>query len=190
MICEVALVLLMDASTSISAREWNTQREGHAEAMRAPAVRSIIDRDGLAVAVVQFADVAETVMGWQVLRSSDDALAYAGALDAMPRALSGGTRTGDALEHALGLIGGAPCGDRLVIDLVTDGETFGGTPVEGQRDLAFARGVRVNALVVRDGADWARRSAVTPGGFVIEIDGWSQFVPAMRRKLVMELGAR
>ena len=188
MTCSTALVLLLDISGSINAAEWQQMRNGHAEAFRAPAITNIIQRDGLAVAAVQFDETPRTVIGWRVLRTSADAASYAATLDGMTREGAGSTWTGNAIEHALTLLDAAPCGENQVIDLVTDGPPNGGTLVTEQRDIAWERGVRINALTVRDGEDWARGAAVTRGGFVIAVDGWDAFPAAIRRKLILEVG--
>lgn len=188
MICALALVLLLDASGSISARDWQLQLDGHAAALESPEVQRIIARDGLAVSAWAFADYAQGLAGWTVLRTPDDARALATRLRTSPRLMSGGTDIGQALRVATGALGVAPCGDSAVIDLVTDGEAAA-APTEAARDEAARRGVVINALAVGspDAAAWLREHAVTPGGFVVQAAGWGEFAAAMRRKMVLEV---
>lgn len=67
--CAVALVLLLDVSGSIDAAAWRLQVEGHAEALTAPAVVRQVEREGVAVALVQFDHGARLVLPWRVLRA-------------------------------------------------------------------------------------------------------------------------
>lgn len=190
MICAVALVLLLDASGSIGARDWQLQLDGHAAALESPEVQRVIERDGLAVSAWAFAEYVQGIEAWTVLRTQADARALAVRLRQAPRMLSGGTDIGQALRVATSALGAAPCGDSQVIDLVTDGEATP-WPVEAARDEAAARGITINALAVGspDAAAWLRAHAVTPGGFVVEAAGWVEFATAMRRKLAMEVAA-
>lgn len=54
------------------------------------------------------------------------------------------------------------------------------------------QGVRINVIGVgSDGAaDWLRDNAVTPGGFVMQIDAWEGFAIAIRRKVSLEVAVR
>lgn len=107
-----------------------------------------------------------------------------------PWRLTGGDggRPDDALEAAEAALDAAPCGDREVVDLVTDGPPNAGDDTEPVRQRLIARGAQVNGLSVgRDAADWMRESVVSPFGFALAVEDWAGFAAAMRRKLVMEL---
>lgn len=193
--CAVALVLLMDVSPSVEPRDWDRQVAGHAAAFRAPAVQRAIARDGLAVAVLQFDAHQHLVLDWRVLRSAADADALAGDIAAMHRQGWSGTWTGSAIVSALRLLERAPCGDQPIVDLVTDGESNGGVPLESAREAAEAAGVRVNALAVQtaqgaeDPREWLAEHVVTAGGFSLLARNWDEFAAVIRRKIVLEIGA-
>jgi Mg-chelatase subunit ChlD len=188
--CAVALVLLLDASASIRADEWQMQLDGHAAALESPEVARVIERGGpVAVTAFAFSDDAVPVLPWRVVASAADARAAAQALRQAPRGVPLGTDLPGALRAALRALSAAPrpC-EREVVDLVTDGEAA--APVR-ERAYAEAQGVTVNALAVGPvtAADWLREHAITPGGFVLRAEGWADFHRAILRKLVLELAS-
>lgn len=192
--CATALLLMLDVSGSINPEAFALQRDGHAAAFRSPAVVRSIARDGLAVAVMQWHSAQHVALGWRVLSSAADAEQMARDVEAMPRHGAGSTHTGAAITAGLALLETAPCGDQATLDIVTDGPGDG--PVTEARDAAVAAGVRINGLGVRtafaafgDPVEWLRENVATPGGFVLEANGWGQFADAVRRKLSTEVGA-
>ncbi|MEI6159410.1 MAG: DUF1194 domain-containing protein [Roseococcus sp.] len=61
--CALALVLLLDASASISPQEWQLQAEGHAAAFDDAAVlRAIARGPGVAVTALSFSDDARDMV--------------------------------------------------------------------------------------------------------------------------------
>jgi len=185
--CGIALVLALDVSGSIRAEEFALMRDAHAAGLRYPPVVRAILAEGAAVAVTQWATVPRVAIGWRVLRGAEDVARMAAEIAVMPRLASDGTNTGRAILHAAEMLLAAPCGDRQTIDLVTDGP--------GQDDIAPAleaiqvQGITLNALAVRDGAEWLRQVVPAPG-FVVVAEGFGDVEGALRRKLVMELAAR
>jgi hypothetical protein len=199
-ICAVALVLLLDASGSVSATDWRTQVLGTADGIADEAVTRIIERHAeaggaVAMTAIAFSDMTVPMVPWRLVRNAAEAGAFAQALRDAPRALYGGTRIGEAIEDAVLALDTAPCeAEQEVIDIASDGDADPG-PAMRARDAAAARGVRVNALgigTLPDGtpADWLRDHAVTMGGFALSAGDWGDFARAMRRKLQMELASR
>jgi Ca-activated chloride channel homolog len=191
--CSVALVLLLDVSGSMQPAQWDTMREGHAAALRAPAVVRAAEQDGIALAAIQFDTHTHEAMGWRVLRSAADVEAAAQHLATMPRLSMGYTFTGSAVLDGLRALEDAPCGDVQIIDVASDGPANGGTPLTVARDAAHAAGVRVNALLVGGTSadvDKLRDDIVTPGGFAMHASDWNEFTAAIRRKMVLEVGWR
>lgn len=163
--CALALVMLLDASGSISESDWALQRAGHAAALESAALTRAVERGGpIAVTALAFADAATPMLGWRVLRSAEDASRAAGALREAPRGIAGGTDIGGAIHAGLRALGEAPChAEAEVIDLVTDGEANEVRTREA-RGYAEMQGVRINALGVgyAGAADWLLDNAVTP----------------------------
>ena len=195
MICSVALVLLLDASGSVTAPDWRLQVHGTADGLADPAVTQVIERQGaVAMTAIAFSDLTVPMVPWRVLRTAEDARGFAQALRDAPRRLYGGTRIGEAIEDAVVALDAAPCtAEQEVIDVASDGGADP-VPTARARDAAAVRGVRVNAIGIGrlpsgTPADWLRENAVTLGGFALEAADWTDFALAMRRKLQMELAA-
>ena len=194
--CAVALVLLLDASGSVSAGDWRMQAHGTADAIADDAVVRIIERQGaVAMTAIAFSDITRPLVPWRVLTGPEEAQAFAQSLRDAPRTLHGGTRIGEALNDAIAAFDDAPClAEQEVVDISSDGDAEPG-PTGLARDAAALRGVRVNAIgigTLPNGtpADWLRDNAVTAGGFALSAGDWGDFARAMRRKLAMELAVR
>jgi Mg-chelatase subunit ChlD len=195
--CVVALVHLADASGSVTADEWTAMQRGSAAAFASPEVVRAVERGGpVAVTALAFGDRTAVLVGWRVLTGAADADAFAAALEAAPRPghVGGSTATGTAINAALRALERAPCeAERSVIDIVTDGDSNAGDPVEPAREAAVALGVQINGLAVAhrgDPEEWLRAHVMTPGGFVFRTDSPEDFARVFRSKLVRELAAR
>lgn len=190
--CTAALVLLLDASGSITADDWIRQRDGTAEALSHPAITMLIEQgEGVAVTALAFDDETRTLLPWRILRSHRDAEGAAAALRQAPRGMPGGTDIGGAIEAGLAALAQSPCqADQDIIDLATDGEAPAGA-ANAARDAAIVQGVQINAIAVGgdNPAEWLRANAITPGGFVMEA-AWADFATIMRRKLAREVASR
>lgn len=194
--CAVALVLLLDASGSVSSEDWRMQATGTADAIADDAVVRIIERQGaVAMTAIAFSDETRPLVPWRIVNGRNEAEGFAAALREAPRSLFGGTRVGEAMEDALRAFETAPCeAEQEVVDISTDGDADP-VPTMRAREAAAARGVRVNAIGIGrlpggTPADWLRDNAITMGGFALSAGDWGDFARAMRRKLAMELAAR
>jgi hypothetical protein len=207
-LCGVALVLLMDTSNSVNDPEFALQRNGTAAAFESPEVLQAIRlSSGVAVAVVDFGDHAETMLEWRIVTTEGDAREFAETLRILPRNRrnSGQTATGDGIHRALQLLSDPPCDpEARMIDISTDGESNIGRDPREQRNRAVDMRVRINGLGVmtspgRVPAEWLRENVTTPpmpatetephirAGFAIDIRDWADFAQAIRRKIVFEL---
>lgn len=192
MICAVALVLLLDASASVAAADWDLQLAGHAAAFEGEDVARITAREPVAVTALGFSDHAAPLVGWRVIQGGAAARAFAAELRGADRGVPMGTDIGGALFAGLRALGAAPCEpDQAVLDLVTDGEAPA-EPARRARAYAEVQGVRINAIGVGSEAAvaWLRENAVTPGGFVMAASDWHDVARALRSKITLELAAR
>lgn len=190
--CAVALVLLLDASGSIGAADWQLQLDGHAAALESPAVHAVIEREPIAVMAFAFADHTRELLGWRLLTHPAQAILAGRELRQAARGMSGGTDIAGAIRDASAAFTDAPCEpEQAVIDVVSDGEASGPATVRA-RDEAYAVGIKINGLFVGhgDGAEWMREHLATPGGFVMSVQGWDMFASAVRRKIVLETASR
>ncbi|MEO0429709.1 MAG: DUF1194 domain-containing protein [Pseudomonadota bacterium] len=207
---DVELILAVDVSLSMTARELEIQRRGYAEALVSEDVLDAIRLGGpngqIALSYVEWAGPASqrVIVDWTLIRTRADAEAFAAKLtitfpDALPR-----TAISSIIDHSIprfddnGFIG-----ERRVIDISGDGPNNGGRPVLAARADAAARGITINGLplMTREGrwtefdlADldqyYRHCVIVGPTAFVIPVLRWEDFPDAVRRKLVLELSER
>lgn len=209
---DLELVLAMDASASISNREYVLQVQGTAAAFREPDVQSAI-RSGpygrIAVTVMLWSDgsLIKTNSGWHVLSNAASVEQFAQVLNrfrlnddnSLSIGSGGGTAIGSGVAEALRLItSNQHEGLRRVIDVSGDGPE---TQFEFSRDikigpagdLAASQGVNINGLPIvtrnaPDLAEYYRREVIAgPGAFVIVAEGFDDFARAIREKLLREI---
>jgi hypothetical protein len=204
---DVALVLAVDVSRSMSLGELAIQRRGYAEAITSPEVLRAIARGAhgrIAITIFEWAAEGSTreLVPWTLIEGAGDAAFVAARLSeqdsrgARRTSISGAILTGMALLETMPFQA-----DRRVIDVSGDGPNNHGSPVTGARDAAVARGIAINGLpmMTSDGFgtiysipdldEYYRRCVIGgPASFVLPVDGWDQFAEAVRRKLVLEIG--
>jgi hypothetical protein len=196
--CRLALVLALDASSSVDAEEYALQRSGLAAALDAPDIRHAILRGGtgdVVLAVYEWSGRFQQrlQLDWTALRTPEDITRAAAAIATMRRATAEfPTALGSALGYGAQLMTRAPDCTRRVIDVSGDGannQGFG--PTLAYRHFPFA-GITVNGLVI-PGDDAAvvthYRTEVLrgPGAFLELAEGFEDFERAMGRKLFREI---
>ncbi|MXP61882.1 DUF1194 domain-containing protein [Roseomonas sp. M0104] len=196
---DVALVLAVDASGSISPEEFRLQREGCAEAVTHPAVLAAITGGlvgAIGITLVEWGAPggAATVVPWHRVADAASAAALAEALREAPRSRQSWNAIGDAITHAAALLEDGPFeATRQVIDVSGDAPDMRShRPAPMARDAAVAAGITVNALAIaeaRAGLAERYRAEVIggPGAFVMEATGRADFARALRAKLVREI---
>ncbi|MEE8189182.1 MAG: DUF1194 domain-containing protein [Kiloniellales bacterium] len=196
---DLELVLAVDASSSVSAEEFNLQMMGLALAFRDPKVAAAIQAMGdlgIAVALVQWSDARKQTLAvdWALLQSADDAVAFAEEVEATPRFLvGGGTAIGAALQYALRQFErNGFTGRRRVIDISGDGRTNQGIQPAQVRDRALFLGVTINGLAILnedpsvDGHYYAHVIGGT-GAFVMTANDYVSYALAILAKLIKEI---
>ena len=203
---DVELVLAVDVSRSMTARELEIQRRGYAAAITSDEVLEAIGRGAhrrIAVTYVEWAGEGSQriIADWAVIEDRASAGAFAARLTAEFDSSLRRTSISGAIDHAARLFdGNGFWSDRQVIDISGDGPNNQGRPVEAARDEALARGIVINGLplMTREGMgyqwhledlDAYYRHCVVggPGSFVIPVLEWSHFPEAVRRKLILDL---
>ena len=200
-VVDLELVLAVDASSSVSAEEFDLQMRGFADAFRHPAVAAAIRATGdlgIAVAMIQWSDNRRQHMAidWRHFSSADSTEAFAGLIDATPRFLDGGgTAIGGAIEFSARAIErNAYQGVRRVIDISGDGRANQGAQPSKLRDLAVLQGITINGLAILNedsSVDSYYYSSVIggTGAFVMTANNYEDFAVAMLEKLIKEIGA-
>ncbi len=195
---DLALVLAVDCSFSVDAREFALQMEGLGRAFMTAEVKEAIAqgvRQRIAVAVVQWSDDLnqKTVMPWTVIASGADADAFGQQLLNMPRSLSeGGTSISAALLFSATLLQSAPSAERMVIDVSADGRNNSGPQTGPVRDRLVAAGITINGLTILN--EWPtldsyfeNNVAGGPGHFVMPSADYDSYGEAILRKLLREI---
>ncbi|WP_281035148.1 MULTISPECIES: DUF1194 domain-containing protein [unclassified Mesorhizobium] len=199
---DVELVLAVDISHSMDEREFALQRAGYVEALRHPdfikAVRSGV-KGRIALAYFEWAGTVrdDALIAWQVIDNAESASAFADKIEARPFRSFRGTSISGALAFGAKLLGGTAFdATRRVIDISGDGPNNIGMPVTTTRDAAVANGIVINGLPILispspsfSHLDQYYAECVTggPGSFVLPVYAASEFVTAIRRKLVLEV---
>lgn len=203
---DVALVLAVDSSASISAGEFRLQQQGIARAFRDPSVLHAISQAGsVAVSVVYWgsAQQPKPQTGWMLISGPAAAESFAQVVETMPRQVSGDTGLGAGLMAAIAKFGALEqCSLRRIVNVSGDGEETRATRgtrraalPPAARDLAEAMQVEINALAIVAGSRnlpaYYEANVITgPDAFVMEAADFAAFADALQRKLVREISPR
>ena len=195
----IELVLALDSSASVDAREFDLQNEGIALAFRDPEVLQAVDNlkpFGAAIAVIQWGDPGETqvVLPFTHIENARDAKAFGFRISLVRRwmrASSTSITTGISDAHAL-IESNAFEGQRKVIDVSGDGPDNSGNDLEGARNKALASGITINGLSIEaeeTGLHAYYRDHVIIGAdsFAEPAKDFEDFARAIREKLLREL---
>lgn len=190
------LVLALDSSSSVSAEEFDLQRQGISRAFRDPSVLEAIAElgdQGLAVALIQWSGgrMQRLSVDWTHLNDVSDVELFASAVAQSERVLTGGTNLGGAIRYSLAQIETNRFeGRRKVIDVSGDG--FAGLSPRRERDRAVSSGITINGLAILNekpelGLYYAAHLVGGAGAFVLTADSYEDFADAMRDKLLREI---
>ncbi|HEV7373002.1 DUF1194 domain-containing protein [Arenibaculum sp.] len=196
---DLELVLTVDASASVTGGAMEFQLRGHAAALRDPRVAAAATsgpNGAIAVTLAGFAGPGafDVLVPWTRIADAQDAAAFAERVEASLRPVrAGNTALGSAIDAAVLLFGDDGFeGGRKVVDLVANGFSNAGPPVEDARDRAVAAGVTVNGLAILDEYAWLdayfSESVIGgPGAFVRTAENRDSFADAILYKLIDEI---
>jgi len=195
---DVALVLAVDSSGSISEQRLTMQIQGYVDALRHPSFVEAVGggrRGQIGLTYVTWTDARrqEQVVPWRVIKDQLSANAFAQAIHDALRPLPGWTSISGAIDFCTGLL--ISCGyiaTRRVIDISGDGANNDGRPVTEARDAAVAAGVTINGLPiieVEPNLEQYYRDNVIggPDAFVVVAGESAAFGSAILRKLLVEV---
>jgi hypothetical protein len=206
---DLELVMAVDISLSMDEDEQRLQRDGYAAAFRHPEIIEAI-RTGphgrIAATYVEWAgeNFQRIVVPWTLIDGASTALPFADKLAAAPIEQTYRTSISGALIYASGLFDNNGYQGRPVIDVSGDGANNQGISVEVARDDAVRRGITINGLplLLKPGSfdgyfemvnldDYYEDCVIGgAGAFIVPVRSTSEFVPAIRRKLVLEIAGR
>jgi hypothetical protein len=203
---DVELVLAVDISYSMDFDELALQREGYITALSS---KDFVDalRGGahgkIALIYVEWAGTHEQtiVVPWTLIDSKAAADGFATKLAAAPVRRTYRTSISSGLIFSAEQFGKADFkGVRRVIDISGDGTNNQGPLIEPTRDDIVARGIIINGLPLQLKAPSGSMLDINnleeyyedcviggPGSFVIPVRDRTQFVNAVRQKLILEV---
>lgn len=178
----VRLVCWFDVSGSIDNNEYDAQLEAMASAIRSQDFQDAVyfshGPQSLAICVADFGSSADIRIPWLDIRKGDKHKFHqlADEITGLTRRETGSTSHISALGFSMDCLDNCPWeATRTVVDVMTDGKNNTGgsnTTVKSYvKNLAEDYEATVNALVTvtsseRDLDEWARKTLVTPGGFI------------------------
>jgi hypothetical protein len=195
---DVALVLAVDGSGSVSEQRLSLQMQGYLDALRHPLFIDAIrgGRHGrIALTYLEWTDARrqEQVVGWRLIEDAMSAHAFARAIGDARRPLPGWTSISGAIDFSVGLLRKSGfAAARQVIDISGDGANNDGRPVREARDAAVAAGITINGLPILEvepELEAYYRENVIGGAnaFVVVVRDTSSFGEAVLRKLLVEV---
>jgi Ca-activated chloride channel homolog len=196
---DLALVLAVDGSSSVTYEEFGLIAGGMAAALREPTiVAGLIGgpaRASLCSLLLWSGTGAQEVMAdWTLIASEADAQAFADVVDNMPRIVPAGqTAIGEALLASLTLLSHIPdTPKRQVVNVIGDGRSNNGVPPGRIRDRMAAAGITINGLCILHEepdllASYTAEVIGGPGAFAVTCQDYPAFAAAMKQKLSREV---
>jgi Ca-activated chloride channel homolog len=198
---DLALVLAVDGSASVTYDEFGLIAGGMAAALRDPVViRGLSGGPTRAsyccLLLWSGTGAHDVITDWTRIGSAADASAFADTVENMPRTVRAGeTAIGEALLAALTLLGRVPANPkRSVVDVIGDGRSNQGIPPGPIRDRMAAAGMTINGLcILHEEPDllesYTREVVGGPGAFAVVCRDYPDFAAAMKQKLARETNA-
>jgi hypothetical protein len=198
---DLALVLAVDGSASVTYEEFGLIAGGMAAALREPAIIAGLIGGPAKASLCSLllwsgAGAQEVITDWTLIASSADASAFADQVDNMPRIVRAGqTAIGEALLASLTLLGRVPdTPRRRVVNVIGDGRSNDGIPPGPIRDRMAAAGITINGLcILHEEPDllqsYTEEVIGGPNAFSITCKDYPAFTAAMRQKLAREINA-
>jgi hypothetical protein len=195
---DIALVLAVDSSGSISEQRLTMQIQGYLDAIRHPSFVEAIQggrRGRIALTFVTWTDARrqDQVVPWRVIQDQAGASAFAKAVQDALRPQPGWTSISGAIDFCASLLlTSGYISTRRVIDISGDGANNDGRPVTEARDAAVAAGVTINGLPIVEVepnlAEYYRDNVIGgPDSFVVVARDSAAFGAAVLRKLLVEV---
>jgi Ca-activated chloride channel family protein len=196
---DLALVIALDGSASVTLGEFGLMAGGLAEALRDAEVAAGLTggprRASLAALLLwSGAGAQEVMIDWTRLDGAQAMADFATAVENVPRTVrAGATAIGEALAASLRLLAASPApAARQVVDVAGDGRSNDGMPPGPVRDRMAAAGITINGLCVLheepDLLESYRAEVIGgPGAFALTCPDYPAFAAAMRQKLAREI---
>lgn len=204
--CRQALVLALDVSGSVDAKEYRLQLDGVAEALTAPTVAEAILGGGAAPIAIYVFEWSGPVfqnelVPWTLIEDRETLTDVARTLAATNRSPAPpSTALGTAMATGAEALSRAPDCWKATLDISGDGKSNTGPRPQDLDNLASLSDVTVNGLVILTidsmgagpGDDdlvayFKNRVIRGPDAFVEVADGFEDYARAMEKKLLREI---
>jgi hypothetical protein len=196
---DLALVLAVDGSASVTYEEFGLIAGGMAAALREPPITAALIGGPAKASLCSLllwsgTGAQEVITGWTLIASKADAIRFADQVDNMPRIVTAGeTAIGEALLASLTLLSHIPdTPARQVVNVIGDGRSNSGLAPGLVRDRMAEAGITINGLCIlheeRDLLESYTREVIGgPGAFAVTCQDYPAFAAAMKQKLAREL---
>lgn len=195
---DLALVLAVDVSGSVSTERLALQFQGYSRAFAHPELILAVKqgRHGrIATTFVEWSDSDQQyqAVDWTLIDSEEAARSFGKAVGEATLQRPGWTSISGAIDFSVRLLTAVGYrATRQVIDISGDGANNDGRPADRARDAAVVAGITINGLplieVEPDLADYYRENVI--GGhnaFVVVARQLSDFSEAVLKKLLIEI---
>jgi Ca-activated chloride channel homolog len=197
---DLALVLAVDGSASVTYEEFGLIAGGMAAALRDPTVQQGLIDNGrsalLSLLLWSGTGQQAVITDWTRVASPPELSAFAQSVDDMPRIVRPGqTAIGEALLGALSLLARMPTrAGRSVVDVIGDGRSNDGIAPAPIRDRLAAANITINGLcILHEEPDllqfYSEHVIGGPAAFAVVCHDYPDFAEAMRHKLLREVAA-
>ncbi len=196
---DLALVLAVDGSASVTYEEFGLIAGGIAAALREPTITDALIGGPAKASLCSLllwsgTGAQEVITGWTLIASKSDASAFADQVDNMPRIVTAGeTAIGEALLASLTLLSHIPdTPARQVVNVIGDGRSNSGIAPGPVRDRMAEAGITINGLCILHEepdllASYTREVIGGPDAFAVTCQDYPAFAAAMKQKLAREL---
>ena len=198
---DLARVLAVDGSASVTYEEFGLIAGGMAAALREPTIIAGLTGGPAKASLCSLllwsgAGAQEVITNWTLIASEADARNFADQVDNMPRIVKAGqTAIGEALLASLTLLAHLPdTPTRQVVDVIGDGRSNDGIAPGPIRDRMAEAGITINGLcILHEEPDllqfYSAEVIGGPGAFAETCQDYPAFAAAMKRKLAREVNA-
>jgi Ca-activated chloride channel homolog len=192
---ELAMVLAVDGSASVTYEEFGLIASGMATALRDPTVAAGLTGTSI-LSLLLWSGIGQhdIITGWTPIGTAADLAAFADDVDNMPRTVkAGNTAIGEALLAALTLLAQVPAiPKRNIVNVIGDGRSNDGIPPGPIRDRMAAADITINGLcILHEEPDlltsYTEDVIGGPGAFAVTCREFKDFIEAMRQKLTREI---
>jgi len=196
---DVALVVALDVSASVTEPEYDLMQSGLALAVASTGVLEAIQTGlfgAIALSVMHWSGFQEqrVTSDWTFVSTESEAADFARKVALTQRQYTGGaTDIGGAIVFGQKMIFGGPLdATRLIIDLAGDGSNNVNFTPRIDSDAAAMAGITINCLAIpnKDAGlgEYYRKTVIAgPGAFVELTPDYRLFAEAMERKLIAEI---